>query len=194
MEAESIEEIKPRGSIDNVPQGYSMLKQYGLDWGYGVNEGSVFTRRKDHCVASKLDVRDFADHFTMGKASIQQLHADEYGGGVDLELESETGSPSGTPSGTPPATPNETPSETPASKFSGSTEARTPEMSSIAQGLQYARRSLFGAPAAPPRDSPLVAHGQPAGMTWQAFQTHNAGRFDRAAMSAAWAGYKSGRK
>ncbi len=70
---------EPRGSIFEVPKGYSMLKQYADDWGYGGKLGFIHNRRK-HPECSwevPMAVNDLYTQFSMGKPPVKPLSPDE---------------------------------------------------------------------------------------------------------------------
>lgn len=70
---------EPRGSIFEVPKGYSMLKQYAEDWGYGGKLGFIHNRRK-HPECSwevPMAVNDLYTQFSMGKAPVKPLSPQE---------------------------------------------------------------------------------------------------------------------
>ena len=77
-DAWSENEVNPRGSIDNVPRGYSMLEQYSRDWGYGNQLGEVYRKKRHECSWSVAPaVTDFEDNFEMGKAPIDPMSPSE---------------------------------------------------------------------------------------------------------------------
>ena len=72
-------DVEFRGDLGKPPPGYSMLEQYARDWGFGKNLGSVYTKKRRHdCEwAVPHALKDWDDHFSMGKPPVQPLRPDE---------------------------------------------------------------------------------------------------------------------
>ena len=76
--------IQVPGTFESVPQGYSRLKQYETDFGYGQRLGSVFRKNAHHCSWEVPHaVRDFADNFKFGKPSVKPVSKEEMEEAVD---------------------------------------------------------------------------------------------------------------
>jgi hypothetical protein len=68
-----------KGDISRPPSGYSMLEQYARDWGFGKNLGSVYKKKHHHdCEwAVPHALKEWDDHFSMGKPPVQPLSPEE---------------------------------------------------------------------------------------------------------------------
>lgn len=206
--------INVKGGFDNMPQGYSQLKQYEADWGYGKRLGSVFRRETALPTAPPVQVaiRDFDENYKMGKAPEKPITKAEMADALDTTSAPAVATPAkkgGKPPspGTPPGSPPEpaTPSAKNTTDPGGSAKSR----SAVEEGLGAARkgtplmtklsRAVFGAPGtdtpSPAVPAPKPSPGLPPNLNYNQFQTITAGRFStNAEKSTAWQAYKASRR
>ena len=180
--------IHVKGSFDTVPGGYSQLKQYEADWGYGKRLGNVFRRETAPPSAPpvKEAIRDFDENYKMGKAPEKPITKAEMADALDVTNAPavERATPAkkgGTPPspGTPPGSPPDTPAkrggkpdtDTPSAKNTTDPGGSAKSRSAVEEGLGAARkgtplmtklsRAVFGAPGTD-TPSPAVPAPKPS--------------------------------
>ena len=135
-----------KGDISRPPPGYSMLEQYARDWGFGKNLGSVHKKHRHNCEwAVPHALKEWDDHFSMGKPPVKPLSPAEMAGAGSSSASAET------PSTTPVNVPGEnTPPQLttdgegfqtarPPPRAARAAEAQAPDANLVARALEHVR-------------------------------------------------------
>jgi hypothetical protein len=159
-----------KGDISRPPPGYSMLEQYARDWGFGKNLGSVHKKHRHNCEwAVPHALKEWDDHFSMGKPPVKPLSPAEMAGAGSSSASAEAEAPvPGTPPRVPDTirglvkdgTPSGTPDRSVAEALAFSTTARRSPSKGTPPGQDPSRPSIpYGPSGTPVEIGPIKEPG-----------------------------------